>query len=132
MTKASLYYSDITQPTAYRLFSVTSKLYFCSFFINLSASAYFSARYPSTYLAPASFFLSILDGSNVLVLIFCISGTRFRGQLFHQRHPDFHFPRHLLQLLWGKPDAFPGQPMDIVPLACPELSHGPLLGRMCL
>ncbi|MED6285470.1 hypothetical protein CHARACLAT_029659, partial [Characodon lateralis] len=40
--------------------------------------------------------------------------------------------RHLLQLLCGKPNAFPGQPRDIVPPLCPAPSPGPPLGRTCL
>ncbi|MEQ2255512.1 hypothetical protein ILYODFUR_014673, partial [Ilyodon furcidens] len=49
-----------------------------------------------------------------------------------QRHPDVPLPRHLLQLLRGEPKAFPGQPRDIVPPACPGPSPGPPPGGTCL
>ncbi|MEQ2311448.1 hypothetical protein AMECASPLE_020107, partial [Ameca splendens] len=39
---------------------------------------------------------------------------------------------HLVQLLWGKPKAFPGQPRYIVPPACPGLSPGSPPGETCL
>ncbi|MEQ2281271.1 hypothetical protein AMECASPLE_028542 [Ameca splendens] len=40
--------------------------------------------------------------------------------------------RHLLQLLGGEPKAFPGQPRDIVPPACPGPSPGPPPSGTCL
>ncbi|MEQ2292938.1 hypothetical protein AMECASPLE_027949 [Ameca splendens] len=51
----------------------------------------------------------------------CISRIRIvsQGHQSQQRRPDVPLPRHLLQLLWGEPKAFPGQPRDIVPPACP-------------
>ncbi|MED6256515.1 hypothetical protein ATANTOWER_027877 [Ataeniobius toweri] len=58
--------------------------------------------------------------------------TGSRGQQTQQRHPDVPFPRHLLQLLRGKPKAFPGQPRDIVPPECPGPSPGPPPGGTCL
>ncbi|MED6241711.1 hypothetical protein ATANTOWER_024873 [Ataeniobius toweri] len=48
-----------------------------------------------------------------------LSGTGSRGQQTQERHPDVPLPRHLLQLLREEPKAFPGQPRDIVPPACP-------------
>ncbi|XP_024911927.1 SIN3 transcription regulator family member Aa isoform X2 [Cynoglossus semilaevis] len=41
-----------------------------------------------------------------------------------QGHPDFPLPRHFLQLFWGDPEAFPGQPSDIVAASCPGSSSG--------
>ncbi|MED6259804.1 hypothetical protein ATANTOWER_032107 [Ataeniobius toweri] len=49
-----------------------------------------------------------------------------------QRRPDVPLPTHLLQLLRGEPKAFPGQPRDIVPPACPGPSPGPPPGGTCL
>ncbi|MEQ2222787.1 hypothetical protein ILYODFUR_030042 [Ilyodon furcidens] len=51
-----------------------------------------------------------------------------RGQQFQQRHPDFPLPRHLVQLFWGKPKVFPGQPGDKATLACP----GPPPSEKCV
>ncbi|KAK3566135.1 hypothetical protein QTP86_027436, partial [Hemibagrus guttatus] len=39
--------------------------------------------------------------------------------------------RHFLQLFWRDPEAFPGQPRDIVSPACPGSSPGPLPGGAC-
>ncbi|MEQ2163772.1 hypothetical protein GOODEAATRI_033838 [Goodea atripinnis] len=58
-----------------------------------------------------------------------LSGTGSRGQ---QRRSDVPLPRHLLQLLQGEPKAFPSQPRDIVPPACPGSSPGPPPGGTCL
>ncbi|KAI3372540.1 hypothetical protein L3Q82_023022, partial [Scortum barcoo] len=46
-------------------------------------------------------------------------------QQSEQRCPDFPHPRHFLQLFRGDPEAFPGQPRDIVSPACPGSSPGP-------
>ncbi|MEQ2283987.1 hypothetical protein AMECASPLE_017101 [Ameca splendens] len=54
-----------------------------------------------------------------------LSGTWSLGQQTQQRHPDIPLPRHLLQLLWGEPKVFPGQPRDRVPPACLGLSPEP-------
>ncbi|XP_047226064.1 nectin-1 isoform X5 [Girardinichthys multiradiatus] len=61
-----------------------------------------------------------------------LSGTRSWGQQTQQRCPDVPLPRNLLQLLRGEPKAFPGQPRDIVPPACPGPSPGPPPGGTCL
>ncbi|MEQ2311850.1 hypothetical protein AMECASPLE_024741 [Ameca splendens] len=53
------------------------------------------------------------------------SGTGSRGKQTQQRRPNVPLPRNLLQLLRGEPKAFPGQPRDIVPPACPGPSPGP-------
>ncbi|MED6264858.1 hypothetical protein CHARACLAT_019451, partial [Characodon lateralis] len=55
-----------------------------------------------------------------------------QGQQSKQRPPDFPLPRHILQLLWGKPEVFPGQPRDIVPPPCPGPSPGPPNRGTCL
>ncbi|KAI3367141.1 hypothetical protein L3Q82_008138 [Scortum barcoo] len=52
------------------------------------------------------------------------SGTGSRRQQSEQRCPDFPHPRHFLQLFRGDPEAFPGQPRDIVSPACPGSSPG--------
>ncbi|PWA16680.1 hypothetical protein CCH79_00017500 [Gambusia affinis] len=44
---------------------------------------------------------------------------------------DFPLPSHFFQLLWRNPKAFPGQPRDIVPPACPGSSPGPPPGGTC-
>ncbi|KAI3359440.1 hypothetical protein L3Q82_002948 [Scortum barcoo] len=51
-----------------------------------------------------------------------LSGTGSRRQQSEQRCPDFPHPRHFLQLFRGDPEAFPGQPRDIVSPACPGSS----------
>uniref|UniRef100_A0A3Q3IA55 C2H2-type domain-containing protein n=1 Tax=Monopterus albus TaxID=43700 RepID=A0A3Q3IA55_MONAL len=61
----------------------------------------------------------------------CLSGTGSRGQQSKQRCPDFPLSRHFLQLLRGNAEAFPGQPRDIVPPACPGSSPGPPPGGTC-
>uniref|UniRef100_A0A3B3Z787 Heat shock protein 12B n=1 Tax=Periophthalmus magnuspinnatus TaxID=409849 RepID=A0A3B3Z787_9GOBI len=45
--------------------------------------------------------------------------------------PNFPHPRHALQLLWWDPQAFPGQPRDIVTPACPGSSLGQPPGGTC-
>ncbi|MED6273802.1 hypothetical protein CHARACLAT_010143 [Characodon lateralis] len=66
----------------------------------------------------------------------CVEGaqheTGMRWQQTQQRHPDVPLPRHLLQLLRVEPKAFPGQPRDTVPPACPGSSPGPPPGGTCL
>ncbi|MEQ2171454.1 hypothetical protein GOODEAATRI_010861 [Goodea atripinnis] len=54
-----------------------------------------------------------------VLVIFRLIRDQVTGQQTQQRHPDVPLPRHLLQLFWGEPKAFPGQPRDIVPPACP-------------
>uniref|UniRef100_A0A6Q2WUE3 C-type lectin domain-containing protein n=1 Tax=Esox lucius TaxID=8010 RepID=A0A6Q2WUE3_ESOLU len=49
---------------------------------------------------------------------------RSRRQQSKQRCPDIPLPRHFLQLFRGDTEAFPGQPGDIVPPACPRSSPG--------
>ncbi|KAI3365133.1 hypothetical protein L3Q82_010117, partial [Scortum barcoo] len=61
-----------------------------------------------------------------------LSGTGSRRQQSEQRCPDFPHPRHFLQLFRGDPEAFPGQPRDIVSPACPGSSPGPPPGGTCL
>ncbi|KAK3560940.1 hypothetical protein QTP86_023134, partial [Hemibagrus guttatus] len=48
-----------------------------------------------------------------------------RGQQSKQGCPDFPLPRHFLQLFRRDPEAFPGQPRDIVSAACPGSEHLP-------
>ncbi|KAI3356618.1 hypothetical protein L3Q82_017828 [Scortum barcoo] len=59
-------------------------------------------------------------------------GPGRRRQQSEQRCPDFPHPRHFLQLFWGDPEAFPGQPRDIVSPACPGSSPRPPPGGTCL
>ncbi|KAK3570563.1 hypothetical protein QTP86_022515 [Hemibagrus guttatus] len=54
-----------------------------------------------------------------------------RGQQSKQGCPDLPLPRHFLQLFQRDPEAFPGQPRDIVSPACPGSSPGPLPGGAC-
>ncbi|KAK3533720.1 hypothetical protein QTP70_024318, partial [Hemibagrus guttatus] len=54
-----------------------------------------------------------------------------KGQQSKQGCPDFPLPRHFLQLFRRDPEAFPGQPRDIVSQACPGSSLGPLPGGAC-
>ncbi|MEQ2245915.1 hypothetical protein ILYODFUR_032944 [Ilyodon furcidens] len=75
----------------------------------------------------------------ILMNVYCsiyflvlVSIDRLRGQQTQQRRPDVPLPRHLLQLLQVEPKAFPGQPRDIVPPACPGPSPGPPPGGTCL
>ncbi|MED6275891.1 hypothetical protein CHARACLAT_031270 [Characodon lateralis] len=77
-------------------------------------------------------FSKSLDILVLVLVVFRLSRTGSRGQQTQQRRPDVHLPRHLLQLLWVEPKAFPGQPRDIVLRACPEPSTGPPPGGTCL
>ncbi|KAK3512968.1 hypothetical protein QTP70_033400 [Hemibagrus guttatus] len=54
-----------------------------------------------------------------------------RGQQSKQGCPDLPLPKHFLQLFRRDPEAFPGQPRDIVSPACPGSSPGPLPGGAC-
>ncbi|XP_062311935.1 uncharacterized protein LOC134016604 [Osmerus eperlanus] len=58
-------------------------------------------------------------------------GVGSRGQQPKQGGPDFPLPGHFHQLFLGDPEAFPGQPRDIVPPACPGSSPGPLPSGTC-
>ena len=69
--------------------------------------------------------ISIHPSSSVL------SGAGSRGQLSEQALPDFPIPGHFLQLFREDPKAFPGQPSDIVTLACPGSSSWSPPGRTC-
>ncbi|XP_072554986.1 iron-sulfur cluster transfer protein NUBPL isoform X6 [Paramormyrops kingsleyae] len=55
-----------------------------------------------------------------------------RGQQSQQGNTDFPLPGHFLQLLWGNPEVFPGQPRDRVPPACPGSSPRPSPSGTCL
>ncbi|KAK3560234.1 hypothetical protein QTP86_002183 [Hemibagrus guttatus] len=57
--------------------------------------------------------------------------SRVVGQQSKQGCSDLPLPRHFLQLFWRDPEAFPGQPRDIVSPACPGSSPGPLPGGAC-
>ncbi|MED6239507.1 hypothetical protein ATANTOWER_007269 [Ataeniobius toweri] len=77
----------------------------------------------------AGFFCDV----GVLVLvIFRFIRDRVAGAADSAETPDVPLPRHLLQLLRVEPKAFPGQPRDIVPPACPGSSPGPPPGGTCL
>ncbi|KAK0151551.1 putative nuclease HARBI1 [Merluccius polli] len=54
-----------------------------------------------------------------------------RGQQPKQGSPDFPFPSYFVQLFLGDPDAFPGQPRDIVSPACPGSSLGSPTSGTC-
>ncbi|MEQ2228679.1 hypothetical protein ILYODFUR_011333 [Ilyodon furcidens] len=54
-----------------------------------------------------------------------------QGQQPKQRDPDIPLPSRLGQLVRGNPKAFPGQPRDIVPPACPGSSSGPPHSATC-
>ncbi|KAK3562082.1 hypothetical protein QTP86_027175 [Hemibagrus guttatus] len=60
-----------------------------------------------------------------------VKSTGSRGQKSKQGCPDFPIPRHFLQLFRRDPEAFPGQPRDIVSPACPGSSPGSLPGGAC-
>ncbi|MEQ2287337.1 hypothetical protein AMECASPLE_011327 [Ameca splendens] len=64
-----------------------------------------------------------------LVLVFRFIQDRVAGAADSAEMPDVPLPRHLLR---GEPKAFPGQPRDIVPPACPGSSPGPPPGGTCL
>ncbi|KAK3558937.1 hypothetical protein QTP86_000063 [Hemibagrus guttatus] len=61
-------------------------------------------------------------------IVFCLSGAGSRGQQSKQGCPDLPLPRHFLQLFRRDPEAFQGQPRDIVSPACLGSSPGPLPG----
>jgi len=50
------------------------------------------------------------------------SGVGLRRQPTQQADPDFPLTRNTFQLTLGDPEAFPGQPGDIMPPACPGSS----------
>ncbi|MED6272113.1 hypothetical protein CHARACLAT_027010 [Characodon lateralis] len=54
-----------------------------------------------------------------------IQSQGFYADIPPNHRENIPLPRHLLQLLWVDPKAFPGQPRDIVPPACPGPSPGP-------
>ncbi|MED6233434.1 hypothetical protein ATANTOWER_011738 [Ataeniobius toweri] len=64
-------------------------------------------------------------------IVFRLSGVGTRGQQPKQRDPDFAPPSHLGQLVQGNPKAFPGQPRNIIPPACPRSSSGSPPGGTC-
>ncbi|XP_061525942.1 glutamic acid-rich protein-like isoform X2 [Phycodurus eques] len=45
--------------------------------------------------------------------------------------PDFPFPSHFIHLFQGDPEAFPGQPKDVISPACPGSSPGSPPGGAC-
>ena len=63
------------------------------------------------------------SGSPVLMSIHPSSAAS-RGQQLEQRSPDVPVSGHFLQLFRGDPEAFPGQPRDIVSPTCPGSSPG--------
>ncbi|XDV34781.1 hypothetical protein PO909_004908 [Leuciscus waleckii] len=65
-------------------------------------------------------------------IFFRLSGAGSWGQQSKQECPDFPLPKHFLQLFRGDTEAFPGQPGDIVPPACPRSSPGSPPGGTCL
>ncbi|KAK3507441.1 hypothetical protein QTP70_020634 [Hemibagrus guttatus] len=84
------------------------------------------------------FFLKASESSLDLIhsfinsfIVFRLSGTGSRGKQSRQGCPDLPLPRHFLQLFRRDPEAFPGQPRDIVSPACPGSSPGPLPGGAC-
>ncbi|XP_060798521.1 class I histocompatibility antigen, F10 alpha chain-like isoform X2 [Neoarius graeffei] len=74
----------------------------------------------------------ILRGQRNISSSSALSGTGSWRQQSKQGSPNFPFPRHLGQLLGKNTEAFPGQPRDIVPPACPGSSPGPPPGGTCL
>ncbi|XP_061820491.2 CUGBP Elav-like family member 3-B isoform X2 [Nerophis lumbriciformis] len=64
-------------------------------------------------------------------IFFRLSEVGSRGQQPKQGSPDFPLPSHFVQLLPGDPEAFPGQPGDIVFPTCPGSSPWPPTGRTC-
>ncbi|XP_050960778.1 uncharacterized protein LOC127162047 [Labeo rohita] len=93
----------------------------------------------SKYFFPAAKFIhKALSKPKNKVLLHCSDGVRCspalfwsRGQQSKQRRPDFPLPRHFLQLFRRNTEAFPGQPRDIIPPACPGSSPGPPPGGTC-
>ncbi|MEQ2303907.1 hypothetical protein AMECASPLE_021542 [Ameca splendens] len=64
-------------------------------------------------------------------VVFHLSGVGSWGQQPKQRDPDFLLPNHLGHLVRGNPKAFPSQPRNIVPPACPGSSSGPPPSETC-
>ncbi|MEQ2255054.1 hypothetical protein ILYODFUR_009835 [Ilyodon furcidens] len=64
-------------------------------------------------------------------IVFRLSGVGSRGQQPKQRDPDFPLLSLLDQLVQVNTKAFPGQPRDIVPPACPGSFSGPPPGGTC-
>lgn len=59
----------------------------------------------------------------------CLSGTGLQGQQPIRSNPVLPLPSHLLQLIQGQTEVFPGQPKNIIAPACPrDLSRGLLPG----
>ena len=58
-----------------------------------------------------------------------LSGSGSQPQ---QGNPDCPLPSHFHQLFWGDPKAFPGQPGDVIPPACPGSAPRSPPSRTCL
>ena len=58
-------------------------------------------------------------------------GVGSRGQQLEQRSPDIPVPGHFFQLFRGDPEAFPGEPKDIVSPTCPGFSPGSPPSETC-
>ncbi|TWW64582.1 hypothetical protein D4764_22G0002290 [Takifugu flavidus] len=64
-------------------------------------------------------------------ILYRLSGVGSRGQQPKERSPDFPLPSYFLQLIRRDPQAFPGQPRDIVSPTCPGSSRGSPTGGTC-
>ena len=63
---------------------------------------------------------------------FRLSRSGSQGQQLKHGNPDTPLPGHVHQILLGDTETFPGQPRDIICLACPWSSPGSPLRWSCL
>ncbi|XP_055022265.1 ceramide kinase family protein isoform X2 [Boleophthalmus pectinirostris] len=88
---------------------------------------------PSAHLADGTGDLILVRNTDPLSFLKFLhrhTNSEDQRQQSKQGHPDFPFHAPFLQHFRGDPEAFPGQPRDIVPSDCPGSSLGPLPSGM--